>query len=56
MLENYKDVLTVEDLYTILPVGKNKIYELLRNDIIKNIHIGKKIIIPKKSLIEYLSI
>lgn len=56
MLDGYKDVLTVNDLYEILPIGRNKIYELLNNNTIKNIHIGKKIIIPKKSLIEYLTI
>ena len=54
MLEKYNDVLTVKDLCEILPVGRNSIYKLLDNNTIKHIRIGKKIIVPKKYLIEYL--
>ena len=35
MLDNYKDVLSVNDLYEILPLGKNKIYSLVNNGTIK---------------------
>lgn len=56
MLKEYKDILTVKELYDILPLGKNKIYELLNNGCIKNIKIGKKILIPKKYLIDFLEI
>ena len=54
ILENYKDVLSVNDLYQILPIGKNCIYKLLNNNTIKNIRIGNKIIIPKQNLIDFL--
>ena len=29
MLENYPDILTIADLYHILPLGKNTIYKLI---------------------------
>lgn len=35
MLEDYKDVLSVNDLYDILPIGRNNIYKLLNSNIIK---------------------
>ncbi len=54
MLEDYKDVLSVNDLYDILPIGRNNIYKLLNSNIIKNIRVGNKIIIPKQYLIDFL--
>lgn len=54
MLEKYNDVLTVKDLYELLPIGKNAIYKLLKDNTIKNIKIGNKIIIPKQYLINFL--
>lgn len=54
MLENYNDILTVKDLQKILPLGRNNIYKLLATNTIKNIKIGKKILIPKEFLIDYL--
>lgn len=56
MLENYNDVLSVQDLYNILPVGKNSIYKLLNENMIKNIRVGNKILIPKQYLIDFLLI
>lgn len=55
MLEKCNDVLTVKDLFEILPLGRSKIYELLKNNHIKHLRIGKKIIIPKQSVIDFLS-
>ena len=55
MLKKCKDVLTVNDLFEILPLGRSKIYELLKNNQIKHLRIGKKIIIPKQSIIDFLS-
>lgn len=54
MLNTYKDVLSVQDLYDILPIGKNSIYKLLNQNAIKNIRVGNKIIIPKQCVIEFL--
>lgn len=54
LLEGIKDILSPQDLYNILPIGKNNIYKLLNDGDIKNIRVGRKIIIPKQYLIEYL--
>jgi hypothetical protein len=54
MLEKYPDILSVEDLRVILKVGKNKIYKLLQDRIIKSRKIGKVYKIPKKYLIEFI--
>ena len=54
MLESYSDVLTAEDLMVILHIGRSKAYELLRENTIPNLRIGKKYIIPKQLLIDFL--
>ncbi len=56
MFENYPDVVSVAQLCEMLKIGKDKAYELLRDGIIKSVKIGKKFIIPKKSVVEFLSI
>ena len=55
MLEKYKDVLSVSELLEILPLGKNSIYKLLQTGAIRHIWVGSRIIIPKKSVIEFLN-
>ena len=54
MLEKYKDVLEVEDLCEILGIGRNTAYKILKNNIIPNRRIGRKYIIPKCGVINYL--
>lgn len=54
MLENYNEVLTVQELQEILPVGKNAIYNLLKSNTIKHIRVGNKFIIPKQNVINFL--
>lgn len=53
-IEDFNDVLTTRDLYEILPIGRNAVYKLLKDNTIKHIHIGKKMIIPKQCLIDFL--
>lgn len=47
-LEEYGDVLTVKELIEFLPIGRNNIYKLLSDGIIRNLKVGKKIIVPKQ--------
>lgn len=47
MLENYPDVLKVEDIAEILRVGRNTSYNLINSQAIKSIKIGRNIRIPK---------
>ena len=54
LLEEYKDVINIKDLCEILNIGKNTAYKLLKNNDIPNRRLGKKYIIPKFGLIEYL--
>ena len=55
MLETYNDVLTPVELKSILHLGTNKIYQLLSDGIIKSIRCGKKILIPKIFVEDFLS-
>ena len=54
MLESYNDVLTVQELTKILPIGRNSVYNLLKENRIKHIRVGNKIIIPKQCVIDFL--
>lgn len=51
---DYPDVVSIEDLTKMLRIGKNKAYELVNTNVIKSIRIGKKYIIPKFRVIEFL--
>ena len=54
IFSDYPDCLTVSNLQTMLNVGKNTAYKLLETDKIQYRRIGKKYLIPKVSVIEYL--
>ncbi|MCM1525265.1 MAG: helix-turn-helix domain-containing protein [Ruminococcus sp.] len=54
MFSNYPDVVDVEDLTHMLNIGKNKAYELVNTKAIKSVKVGKKHIIPKYCVIEFL--
>ena len=47
--------LRVEDLVSILDIGRNTAYEMVRCGTIRSIRIGKQLRIPKDALVEYLS-
>ena len=47
--------LRVEDLTSILDIGSNTAYDLVRCKKIRSIRIGKQLRIPKDALVEYLS-
>lgn len=55
MFSDYPDVITVNQLMEILHIGKNAAYNLLQTGEIKTIRIGRRYIIPKISIIEYIS-
>ena len=55
MFEKYSDIINVKDLCEMLGIGKNMAYKLLMNNHIRSIKEGKKYIIPKKSVLEYIS-
>lgn len=53
-LAEYPDVLCADDLIKILHICRKNVYKLLEQDIIKNKRIGRKYIIPKFAVIQYL--
>ncbi|MDR1688819.1 MAG: helix-turn-helix domain-containing protein [Clostridiales bacterium] len=54
MFESYNDVVSVEELMKMLHIGKSSAYSILQNNQIKHVKVGKKYIIPKKSVISFL--
>ena len=52
MFETYPDVVNIEQIMNMLKLGKSKVYELLRNNIIRHVKIGSKYIVPKQAVID----
>lgn len=50
----YPDVVGVNDLTKMLHIGRNTAYKLINTNAIQTIKIGKKHIIPKYRVIEFL--
>ena len=55
MLEQYGEILSLEELCEILAIGKNVAYRLLIGKEIKAFKIGKKWKIPKASIVDFIS-
>lgn len=56
ILDNYSDVLTLVDLMSILHTGRTLTYKMLRSGSIKSVRAGRRYLIPKKYLEEFLDI
>ena len=56
MFSNYPDVVSVEDVQAMLHIGRNAAYGLLQSGNIATIRVGKKYIIPKASVIDFLGL
>ena len=55
LFKDYPDVVKVKELKEMLPrIGKNKIYDLLKDQKIYSKKIGRDYYIPKASIIKYL--
>lgn len=54
MLNQYDELITIEELCDILMIGKNLAYRLLTENKIKAFHIGKKWRIPKSSVERFI--
>ena len=54
MFNEYGDLLTLEDMCSILSIGKNAAYRLLQREQVKAFRIGHVWKIPKKSIEEYI--
>lgn len=54
MLDNWDDFLTVEELCELLKIGRNAAYALLGSGELKALRNGRKWIIPKEAIKEYV--
>ncbi|MFR8778478.1 MAG: helix-turn-helix domain-containing protein [Enterocloster sp.] len=54
MLEQYNDILSVEELCELLHVGRNRVYQLLQSGELKGFRLGKTWKIPKIAVEEYI--
>lgn len=54
MLKEYPDVMNVSQLAAALHIGKNSAYALLQSKVIGCRRIGRKYLIPKSCVIDYL--
>ena len=51
----YDEILSIEDVMEILHIGKNSVYSLLKSNEIRNIRVGKRYIVPKQSIINFIA-
>lgn len=54
MLDEYPDVLTVDDLKSILRVGRNKAYDMVKSNRIPSIRTGNNYRISKDAVKDFL--
>lgn len=55
MFTEYDEILSIEDVMEILHIGKNSVYSLLKRNEIRNIRVGKRYIVPKQSVINFIT-
>ncbi len=54
MFDSYPDVVSIEEIQQMLRIGKNAVYQLLKDGTIKSIKVGKRYVVPKKYIIDFL--
>ena len=54
MFRSYPDVMTVKQLAAALGIGINKAYEIVNDGTINSKRIGRRILIPKLNLVDYI--
>ena len=54
-LPGTKMTLSVSEAAKMIGISKPKVYDLIREDQLPGIHVGKKIVIPKQAVIDWLS-
>lgn len=55
MFTEYDEILSIEDVMEILHIGKNSVYSLLKSNEIRNIRVGKRYIVLKQSVINFIT-
>ena len=54
LFSTYPDVVSIDEIQQMLRIGKNAVYELLKTEKLKSIKVGKKYVVPKKFVIDFL--
>lgn len=54
VLDTMPLMLTVEEVASVLRIGRNSAYDLVRAKGIRSVRIGRKIRVPREALKEYL--
>lgn len=55
MLDEYNDLISIEELCEILQIGRNTAYQLLNSGFITAFRIGRRWKIPKSAVIKLLT-
>ena len=55
IFSEYSDIVTVDEVMKMLRLGKNTVYKLVKDDEIMNVKVGARYLIPKQSVIEFVS-
>lgn len=55
MFTDYPDVVSISELQSMLRIGRNTAYTLLKSGAVQSIKVGKRYIIPKTSVIDFLA-
>lgn len=55
MLNEYSEILTVEDVMEMLNIGKNAAYDLFRSGEIKCFRLKNRWKVPKQAVIDYIN-
>lgn len=55
IFSEYSNIVTVDEVMKMLRLGKNTVYKLLKDDEIINVKVGARYVIPKQSVIEFVS-
>ena len=54
-LKDFPDVLTVMQVAQVLGIGKNAAYTLVQNGTIGHLKVGRKYLVPKRCVVDYLN-
>lgn len=54
MFEKYPDILTPMQVCKALSLGRNSVYNLIHSGQLKSITIGRRILVPKLFLIDFI--
>ena len=53
-IDNLPLLLTVHDLASLLRIGRNAAYQLVKDGAVRNIRVGRSIRIPREALVQFL--